>query len=72
MSRKQPVAGLFAAHVSQKPGHRRPSAAVAAQTTAVAAELEKVNAEKIVGPGAVPVTLKVNGQTTEAACWNRA
>jgi aerobic-type carbon monoxide dehydrogenase small subunit (CoxS/CutS family) len=37
-------------------------AAVAAQTTAVAAELEKVNAEKIIGPGAVPVTLKVNGR----------
>ena len=29
-------------------------AAVAAQTTAVAAELEKVNAEKVIGPGAVP------------------
>lgn len=38
-------------------------AAVAAQTTAVAAELEKVNAEKVIGPGAVPVTLKVNGRT---------
>lgn len=37
-------------------------AAVAAQTTAVAAELEKVNAEKIVGPGPVPVTLNVNGR----------
>src|SRR5215472_19305861 len=36
--------------------------AVAAQTTAVAAELEKVNAEKVVGPGAVPVTLTVNGK----------
>ena len=37
-------------------------AAVAAQTTAVAAELEKVNAERILGPGPVPVTLTVNGQ----------
>jgi xanthine dehydrogenase YagT iron-sulfur-binding subunit len=37
-------------------------AAAAAQTTALAAELEKVNAEKVVGPGAVPVTLKVNGR----------
>ena len=36
--------------------------AAAAQTQAVAAELEKINAEKVVGPGAVPVTLKVNGQ----------
>jgi xanthine dehydrogenase YagT iron-sulfur-binding subunit len=37
-------------------------ATVAAQTAAVAQELEKVNAEKIVGPGAVPVTLQVNGE----------
>ncbi len=35
--------------------------AVAAQTAAVAAELEKVNAEKVLGPGPVPVTLTVNG-----------
>src|SRR5215472_9318126 len=34
---------------------------VAAQTAAVAQELEKANAEKVVGPGAVPVTLTVNG-----------
>ena len=40
------------------------SAAVAAtaQVEAVAAELEKVNAEKVAGPGPVPVTLNVNGQ----------
>ena len=37
-------------------------AAVAAQTTAVAAELERVNAEKILGPGPVLVTLRVNGR----------
>jgi len=36
--------------------------AATAQVTSVAAELEKVNAEKVVGPNAVPVTLKVNGQ----------
>ena len=36
--------------------------AVAARTDAVAAELEKVNAEKIIGPAAVPVTLQVNGR----------
>jgi xanthine dehydrogenase YagT iron-sulfur-binding subunit len=36
-------------------------ATVAAQTAAVAEELEKVNAEKVIGPGAVPVTLNVNG-----------
>jgi len=35
----------------------------AARTQAVAAELEKANAEKIIGPGPVPVTLKVNGET---------
>jgi len=37
-------------------------AAVAAQTTIIAQELEKVNAEKVIGPGAVPVTLTVNGK----------
>ena len=36
--------------------------AATAQVKTVAAELEKANAEKVVGPGAVPVTLKVNGQ----------
>jgi xanthine dehydrogenase YagT iron-sulfur-binding subunit len=35
--------------------------AATAQVQSVAAELEKANAEKIVGPNAVPVTLKVNG-----------
>ena len=37
-------------------------ATVAAQTAAVAQELEKINAEKVIGPGAVPVTLLVNGE----------
>lgn len=37
--------------------------AATAQVNTVAAELEKANTEKVVGPGAVPVTLKVNGQT---------
>jgi aerobic-type carbon monoxide dehydrogenase small subunit (CoxS/CutS family) len=36
--------------------------AATAQVTTVAAELEKANAEKIIGPNAVPVTLKVNGE----------
>src|ERR1035441_2165231 len=35
--------------------------AATAQVKTVAAELEKANAEKVIGPGAVPVTLKVNG-----------
>src|SRR5438270_1734150 len=40
------------------------SAAVAAtaQVEAVAAEIEKANAEKMQGPGAVPITLQVNGK----------
>jgi aerobic-type carbon monoxide dehydrogenase small subunit (CoxS/CutS family) len=42
-------------------------AAVAAQTTAVAAELEKVNAEKVLGPGPVPITLTVNGKRLKLA-----
>ena len=37
--------------------------AATAQVHAVAAELEKANVEKTLGPGAVPVTLTVNGQT---------
>src|ERR1039458_1221536 len=36
--------------------------AATAQDKSVAAELEKANAEKVIGPGAVPVTLNVNGQ----------
>jgi aerobic-type carbon monoxide dehydrogenase small subunit (CoxS/CutS family) len=39
------------------------AAAATAQVGAVAAELEKVNAEKVVGPGAVPISLNVNGQS---------
>lgn len=40
------------------------SAAVAAtaQVEAVAAELEKANKEKLIGPEAVPITLQVNGK----------
>lgn len=36
--------------------------AATAQVQSVAAELEKVNGEKVIGPNAVPVTLKVNGE----------
>src|ERR1035437_4439004 len=36
--------------------------AAAAQTEAVAAELERANAEKTIGPGAMPMALEVNGQ----------
>lgn len=38
-------------------------ATAATQAEAVAAELEKANGERVVGPGAVPVMLQVNGQT---------
>jgi aerobic-type carbon monoxide dehydrogenase small subunit (CoxS/CutS family) len=38
-------------------------AAAASQAQAVAAELANVNAEKVVGPGAAPITLQVNAQT---------
>jgi xanthine dehydrogenase YagT iron-sulfur-binding subunit len=38
------------------------AAAATTQVEAVAAELEKVNKEKIVGPNAVPITLQVNGK----------
>jgi xanthine dehydrogenase YagT iron-sulfur-binding subunit len=36
--------------------------AATAQVQSVAAELEKANSEKTLGPGAVPVTLTVNGE----------
>lgn len=36
--------------------------AATAQVQSVATELEKVNSEKIIGPDAIPVTLKVNGE----------
>src|SRR5882724_9836120 len=36
--------------------------AATAQVRSVAAELEKATAEQLIGPGAVPVTLKVNGE----------
>lgn len=38
-------------------------ASAAAQTNAVAQELQKHNAEKVLGPGAVPINLKINGQS---------
>lgn len=43
------------------------SAAVAAtaQVEAVAAELEKANKEKLIGPEAVPITLNVNGKAIQ-------
>lgn len=43
------------------------SAAVAAtaQVEAVAAELEKANKEKVIGPEAVPITLNVNGKAIQ-------
>ena len=37
-------------------------ASAAAQANSVAQELQKHNAEKVVGPGAVPISLKINGE----------
>ncbi len=39
--------------------------AATAQVEAVAAELQKVNSEKLYGPGPVPVTLQVNGKAMQ-------
>src|SRR4051812_46119442 len=36
--------------------------AATAQVNAVAAELEKANKEKVIGPDPVPITLQVNGK----------
>ena len=36
--------------------------AATSQVRTIGAELEKINSEKIIGPGAVPVTLTVNGE----------
>ncbi|MDQ3119199.1 MAG: (2Fe-2S)-binding protein [Verrucomicrobiota bacterium] len=38
-------------------------ATAAAQATSVAQELQKHNDEKVHGPGAVPISLKINGET---------
>lgn len=38
------------------------AAAATTQVESVAAELEKINAEKVYGPGTVPITLTVNGK----------
>jgi xanthine dehydrogenase YagT iron-sulfur-binding subunit len=37
--------------------------AAASRVKAVAEDIEKFNDEKVLGPGAVPVTLKINGET---------
>src|SRR5262249_33363316 len=47
-------------------------ATAASQAQVVAAELEKVNGETVVGPGAVPVTLNVNGETLKLQLEPRA
>jgi len=46
--------------------HERAVAATA-QMEAVAKELEKANAEKVLGPEPLPITLQINGQTDEGA-----
>lgn len=41
------------------------AAGATARVNAIADELEKVNAEKVVGPGTIPVTLEVNGEALQ-------
>lgn len=56
------MSGAFSRRTFLKSLGTAAATAATTQVNAVAAELEKANAEKVVGPGAVPVTLKVNGQ----------
>ena len=63
MKKSQPeTLGVFSRRTFLKGLGTTAVTAVAARTAAVAEELEKANAEKIIGPGPVPVTLRVNGQ----------
>lgn len=59
----EPTLGSFSRRTFLKSLGTTAAVAATSQVKAVAAELEKANAEKIIGPGAVPVTLRVNGQT---------
>lgn len=58
----EPTLGSFSRRTFLKSLGTTAAVAATSQVKAVAAELEKANAEKIIGPGAVPVTLRVNGQ----------
>jgi xanthine dehydrogenase YagT iron-sulfur-binding subunit len=60
-----PPAGAFSRRTFIKSLGTTAVATAASRAQVVAAELEKVNGEKVVGPGAVPVTLKVNGETLQ-------
>jgi aerobic-type carbon monoxide dehydrogenase small subunit (CoxS/CutS family) len=63
---KSPEPENFGAHSRRTFLKSLGTAAVTAAATraqSVAAELEKASAEKIIGPGAAPVTLRVNGKT---------
>jgi xanthine dehydrogenase YagT iron-sulfur-binding subunit len=62
---KEPESEKFGAHSRRtflKSLGTVAATAATAQVQSVADELQKVNAEKVVGPNAVPVTLKVNGE----------
>ncbi|HHY84866.1 MAG TPA: (2Fe-2S)-binding protein [Verrucomicrobia bacterium] len=41
------------------------AAAATAQVETIAAELQQANAERVVGPGAVPITLQINGKAVK-------
>jgi xanthine dehydrogenase YagT iron-sulfur-binding subunit len=56
------TAGSFSRRTFLKSLGTTAATAATVQAQVVAAELEKVNAETTLGPGAVPVTLQVNGQ----------
>jgi aerobic-type carbon monoxide dehydrogenase small subunit (CoxS/CutS family) len=58
-----PGAGTFSRRSFLKGIGTTAAATAASRADALAAELERINSEKVVGPGAVPVTLKVNGET---------
>jgi xanthine dehydrogenase YagT iron-sulfur-binding subunit len=58
-------AGFFSRRTFLKSIGTTAVATAAVQAQAVADELEKVNAEKVIGPDAVPITLNVNGQTVK-------
>lgn len=67
-----PPSGSFSRRTFLKGIGTTAVATAASQVQGVAAELEKVNAEKVLGPGAVPVTLTVNGEPLKLELEPRA
>jgi xanthine dehydrogenase YagT iron-sulfur-binding subunit len=66
MNDPNPEDGLFVSRRSfLKSFGTTAAAAATAQVEVVAQELQKANAEKTLGPGAVPVTLRINGKSIQ-------